>query len=588
MFDFLTGEHSSFPELEAFVKALCPREVVPTVNASTRDRRDKLRDLFSPGTDLRRDKGRMDAYLKGGALEAVDVQRQKRLLASFSKASEVEVDPALIEQLRAIIGDAPQDYCARLLRDASMKIDGAVDVHFGANQGAVPREYYATKQEGPSEDDDRDLLVGAVFAVRGRDEDFKLFKGSSKEPPQKRMRGMPRPKAQQPGGAADRVRARLKQLGACVVERDAKGAKKLAPTHVIVPEGTEKGQLIGLDVLVRVRTESWLIKRCRALDAGTVAPPPREAVELAAKKAQGPPKEKAPPDKGPRGETRAGPRRRRTRETDANSHRALSETMYLVERRDETRHVPGACRAPPLRHVFAVLGSTGNVYDVAIQKEPSCTCPYAVSHPTKVCKHRYFVWYRVLKIPRDDDTQCSESDAHLKHVPHQRYLRRDELQTVLVDRAASAAPMASRAARDAYRRASGDVIDVDASDEEREAPRRPLDECTVCFEGFRGDTAHDFCGACGRNYHEACRDRWFDFKKARVCAVCAAPWRAAPVAPDAAVAREEGYVNLRAFQPDVAAERDVSSYATNDRGERWADVHADRAATAAAPPPPPL
>ena len=64
----------------------------------------------------------------------------------------------------------------------------------------------------------------------------------------------------------------------------------------------------------------------------------------------------------------------------------------------------GECRAPPLRHVFAVLGSTGNVYDVAIQKEPACTCPYAVSHPTKVCKHRYFVWYRVLKIPRDDNS----------------------------------------------------------------------------------------------------------------------------------------------------------------------------------------
>ena len=31
------------------------------------------------------------------------------------------------------------------------------------------------------------------------------------------------------------------------------------------------------------------------------------------------------------------------------SHRALSETMYLVERRDETRRVPGACRPPPLR-----------------------------------------------------------------------------------------------------------------------------------------------------------------------------------------------------------------------------------------------
>ena len=35
----------------------------------------------------------MGPYLKGGALEAVDVQRQKRVLAAFSKASEVEVDP---------------------------------------------------------------------------------------------------------------------------------------------------------------------------------------------------------------------------------------------------------------------------------------------------------------------------------------------------------------------------------------------------------------------------------------------------------------------------------------------------------------
>ena len=62
----------------------------------------------------------MDAYLKGGALEAVDVQRQKRLLASFSKASEAEVDAALVEQLRGIIGDAPSEYCARLLLDASL------------------------------------------------------------------------------------------------------------------------------------------------------------------------------------------------------------------------------------------------------------------------------------------------------------------------------------------------------------------------------------------------------------------------------------------------------------------------------------
>ena len=304
-------------------------------------------------------------------------------------------------------------------------------------------------------------------------------------------------------------------------------------------------------------------------------------MELAAKKARGRRRRRRRRrTRGPAGRRAPGPRRRSTRETDANSHRALSETMYLVERGgDETRRVRAtAAYMPPLRHVFAVLGSTGNAYDVAVQKEPACTCPYAVSHPTKVCKHRYFVWYRVLKIPRDDDQRCSESDAHLKHVPHQRYLRRDELQTVLVDRAASAAPMASRAARDAYRRASGDVIDVDASDEEREVPRRPLDECTVMLRGLQRRRRTYFCGACGRNYHEACRDRWFAFKKARrVCGVRGALAKPRCVAPDAAVAREEGYGTCGPSSRTSARERSISAAPRRTTAGSGSDVHADRA-----------
>ena len=47
------------------------------------------------------------------------------------------------------------------------------------------------------------------------------------------------------GGTADRGRAQLKgELGACVVEGEGGGGKG-APTHVIVPEGTEKGGGIG-------------------------------------------------------------------------------------------------------------------------------------------------------------------------------------------------------------------------------------------------------------------------------------------------------------------------------------------------------
>ena len=92
--------------------------------------------------------------------------------------------------------------------------------------------------------------------------------------------------------------------------------------------------------------------------------------------------------------------------------------------------------------------------------------------------------------------------------------------------------------------------------------------------------------------HE-CLKRWFDHKRGPpVCPVCAADWTVAPGA-DAAVASEEGFLNLRELQPGVQAERDTSTYATNSEGRLWTDVHGDRAAHEASlargdePPPPP-
>ena len=600
------SEHSSFPELKRFVAALRPRKLVPTVNAATRVKRDGLRDLFADGVEHANDRSKIDAYLAsptgGDALRGVDVRRQARLLEQFERAPEAPspVDAEKAATVREVVGDAPDRYVAALLGDAGGDVAAALSVHFGAHGGVVPPAYYASARApsaGPSEDDDADLLVGAVFAVRGRDEDFKLFRTGGPPPP-KRRRGEPRPKGQQPGGAAEKVRERLRQLGACVVGLHDTGAKKLAPTHVVVPEGTEPGSLVGLDHLVRVKTESWLLKRVRALEAGTVRKPTEADFKAAERKKTDAVERAKVNDVGPNGEKRAGPRRKATAETAATAHRALTETMYLVDRRDETRPPPpGACRPPPLKHKFVVMGTTGNVYDVTLDKEPRCNCPLALKHKSKVCKHRYFVFYRVLRLPRDDDEHDPKG---LKHVPHQRYLRRDELKAILVDSSTADAPLASRAARDAYRRHSG-VIDVDDDDgPARDVARRPLaaDPCEICFEPFPegpdGAAFSDFCrGGCGRNYHHECLKRWFDHKRGPpVCPVCAADWTVAPGA-DAAVASEEGFLNLRELQPGVQAERDTSTYATNSEGRLWTDVHGDRAAHEASlargdkPPPPP-
>ena len=620
------SEHSSFPELEAFVAALKPEKLIPTVNAATRKKREDLKGLFVDGVDRSGDRGKIDLYLSakcGGGpkdpLKAVDVRRQAALLREFAKKKEAtaeqaddgDVDAAQLAVLREVVGaDAPARYCAKLLADASGDVEQAVAVHFGAHGGAVPASYFAAPCPvdgrgggGPTEDDDGDLLVGAVFAVRGRDEDFRLFRPSGPRPP-KRQRG---DKAQQAGGAAEKIRERLRQLGACVVGLHDHGAKKLAPTHVIVPEGAEAGSLVGLDHLVRVRRESWLVKRIRALDAGRVAPPTEADLANAQRRKSDAAAKQVADDVGPRGERRLGANgkavarpRRRTAETDALVHRALTETMYLVARDDRTRPAPpGACRPPPLVHAFAVMGSTGNVYDVTIEREPSCTCPLALKHKTKVCKHRYFVYYRVLKLPKDDDAVDDEREEGLKVVPHQRYLRRDELKAILLDRAPTDAPLASRAARDAYRRHSGAA--AEGSDEaapSTTAVRRPLDNvCEICFEAFpTGPDAlafADYCKArCGRNFHHDCLKRWFDHKGDTVCPVCSADWALAPAPGDDAPQVEEGFLNLRAHQPGVHAERDASTYATDSAGRRWVDVHGDRAAFKQQqghddPPPPP-
>jgi hypothetical protein len=47
----------------------------------------------------------------------------------------------------------------------------------------------------------------------------------------------------------------------------------------------------------------------------------------------------------------------------------------------------------------SVLGSVGNVYDVVIDRQPSCTCPDFEKSFNGPCKHLLFVMVRVLKQP---------------------------------------------------------------------------------------------------------------------------------------------------------------------------------------------
>lgn len=80
--------------------------------------------------------------------------------------------------------------------------------------------------------------------------------------------------------------------------------------------------------------------------------------------------------------------------------RALSQRMYLinhreVENRNNNANTPAVYEEyPDVRgRIFTVLGSTGNVYDVRIDRLPTCTCPDFVKG--NLWKHIIFVVVKV-------------------------------------------------------------------------------------------------------------------------------------------------------------------------------------------------
>ena len=90
------SEHSSFPELQALVGALRPRLLVPTVNAETREARERLQGVFahratssptaaaSTGTLAAAAARRPPSSAAAGPLAGVDVAAQRELWARLS------------------------------------------------------------------------------------------------------------------------------------------------------------------------------------------------------------------------------------------------------------------------------------------------------------------------------------------------------------------------------------------------------------------------------------------------------------------------------------------------------------------------
>lgn len=230
-------------------------------------------------------------------------------------------------------------------------------------------------------------------------------------------------------------------------------------------------------------------------------------------------------------------RKKPSQDTLDRMDRALPNSghrMFLIERKmlRSLGHASGPAEE------YAVLGATGNVYKVVIDRSPTCTCPDFQLRRT-VCKHQLFVTLRVLRIAQDNP------------VVWQRGLLTSEVQQMLGGQLSQrAAPgvagdvQADRALVQQYKQATGKAK---AGAEPAETVQRPLEgaECGICFDDLHACDAPlvVFCQSCGNNVHASCFSRWRASQGSSVtCVYCRAPWK------DAAGARAgpsgEGYLNL--------------------------------------------
>lgn len=194
-----------------------------------------------------------------------------------------------------------------------------------------------------------------------------------------------------------------------------------------------------------------------------------------------------------------------------------------------------------------VTGSTGNIYNVCIARQPTCDCPHAKAG--NQCKHVVFVLKKVLR-------------AKYQYV-YQLALLSSELKDIMAH------------APDPEADAQGRLGPGGNKDKNR----KPVEgDCPICFEEMMmgpGKEQLVWCkAACGQNIHRQCFEMWAATKRqagdggaAKVsCPYCRSPWEGdseimKTIDMRRAKLTGEGYHNV-ADQLGVSTQRDYSTYST--------------------------
>jgi hypothetical protein len=268
--------------------------------------------------------------------------------------------------------------------------------------------------------------------------------------------------------------------------------------------------------------------------------------------------------------------------------RARTQQLFLVQKGDVTN----------LSCSFVVLGSTGNVYTVKIERVPDCTCPDHAKG--NLCKHILFVLLKVMALDANSPLvyQAAWLSSELKHMFQQLGRRYQQLSHGTS--ANATAVLANAAVRAQFAKSEqqqgGEDADVGAKDDTTSlgVARRPQDQdedCPICFDALLGGggggggavaSQTTYCRArCGANFHRVCIRHWLEQPQQRsspTCPMCRELWNdgtSNTKTNTKANHNQEGFTNLGGLQGQ-SPDRDTSSYSSwafgspeQKRRRRW-------------------
>ncbi|PPQ68076.1 hypothetical protein CVT24_002940 [Panaeolus cyanescens] len=238
--------------------------------------------------------------------------------------------------------------------------------------------------------------------------------------------------------------------------------------------------------------------------------------------------------------------------------RVMTQRMFMIDR---TR------RDGELREEFSVLGSTGNVYTVTIDKLPRCNCPDAAKG--NHCKHILFVFFKVLQVRQSSTTW------------YQKALITSELEEIFRNAPLAPNSIAHPHILAAHARATGKAVPETPTGGTGQTNKRipsEDDDCPICYDGMHGvpESSLVFCEECGNALHKECFGQWkrtaASTGKSLTCVWCRASWiepHLPGTAGGGASRDSEGYLNL-AGVANVSPVRDTSTYYQGPRrGRRY-------------------